>query len=167
MLKHTAIILSTVALIAHVGADDSNVLVRFRGGIGVTPLVNATTPNVVRGVKPAGPWRIADLRATVMTDGSIKVRGQGLLLAAGNSIGTNANQRVFATLICETTDPVPRSTSTEGVPLELNGDFRIDDTLTPGPPAECASPVLLIRSTSLTDNLWFAAGIPVFGEEDE
>ena len=167
MLKQTAIILSTVALIAHVAADDSNVLVRFKGGIGVTPLVNATTPNVVRGIQPAGPWRIADLRATVTTDGSIKVRGRGLLLAAGNNIGTNANQRVFATLICETADPVPRSTATEGVPLELNGDFRIDDTLQPAPLSECASPVLLIRSSSLKDNLWFAAGIPFFGGEDE
>jgi hypothetical protein len=43
------------------------------------------------------------------------------------------------------------------VPLEANGDFRIDDVLTPRPPAVCASPVLLIRNAG---GAWFAAGIP-------
>jgi hypothetical protein len=42
------------------------------------------------------------------------------------------------------------------VPLELNGDFRIDDVLNPAPPADCASPVLLIRNPG---GAWFAAGI--------
>jgi hypothetical protein len=52
--------------------------------------------NIVRGVLPgASPWRIADLRADVDTNGRIKVRGRGLLLANSNSIGQNANQRVF------------------------------------------------------------------------
>jgi hypothetical protein len=42
------------------------------------------------------------------------------------------------------------------VPLELDGNFRIDDELD-SVPASCASPVLLIRNTVGT---WFAAGIP-------
>jgi hypothetical protein len=43
------------------------------------------------------------------------VRGRGLLLASSNSIGQNANQSVFATLICEPTAPfVERSTSPAG-----------------------------------------------------
>jgi hypothetical protein len=179
MLKETAIILSTIALIAHVAADDSNVLVRFKGGIGVQPVSNVSgTPNadgtfpnvsrnIVRGVSPAGPWRIEDLSATVFTDSRIKVSGRGLLLAAGNNIGQNANQRVFATLICNTVAPfVEHNTTKDGVPLELNGDFRIDDTLNPAP-TECASPVLLIRSSTLVGNLWFAAGIPAFGEDED
>jgi len=52
------------------------------------------------------------------------------------------------------------STNTTGIPLELNGDFKIDDVLTPIPPADCASPVLLIRTAGSGN--WFAAGIPVF-----
>ena len=40
--------------------------------------------------------------------------------------------------------------------IEPSGDFRIDDSLTPAPPAECASPVLLIRNPG---GAWFAAGI--------
>jgi len=43
------------------------------------------------------------------------------------------------------------------VPLEANGDFRIDDFLSPAPPNPCVGPVLLIRNTA---GSWFAAGIP-------
>jgi hypothetical protein len=42
------------------------------------------------------------------------------------------------------------------VPLQPDGDFRIDDNLNPPPPAVCASPVLLIRNPA---GAWFAAGI--------
>jgi hypothetical protein len=120
--------------------------------------------NIVRGVPPgAGPWRIADLHAAVEVDGRIKVRGRGLLLASGNSIGQNANQSVFATLICEPAAPFfEHSTSRVGVPLEANGDFRIDDYLD-SVPSECPSPVLLIRNTG---GVWFAAGIPRVGDDD-
>jgi hypothetical protein len=120
--------------------------------------------NLVRGISPgAGPWRIADLKASVDMYGRIRVRGRGLLLASGNSIGQNGNQRVFATLICEATAPfVARNTDLAGVALAPNGDFRIDDTLNPTPP-ECPSPVLLIRNTA---GAWFAAGIPASGDDD-
>jgi hypothetical protein len=150
-------------------ADDT--LVSFKGGIGVHPVSNVAgtanadgtfpnvTRNVVRGVNPAGQlWVIDDLRAEVKVDGSITVDGQGLLLAGGNGVGTNANARVIATLICQDAAPfTERSTNPTGVPLEPNGDFRIDDILSPIPTG-CASPVLLIRNAA---NLgWFAAGIP-------
>ena len=160
--------LALVALISlPVVADDA--LVRFEGGVGVHPVSNVAgtanadgsfpnvTRNVVRGVNPAGQiWVIGDLRAKVKMDGSIKVDGHGLLLAGGNAIGTNANASVFATLICEAAAPfVERNTDAAGVPLEPNGDFRIDDILSPAP-NECASPVLLIRSAA--NRTWFAAG---------
>jgi len=79
------------------------------------------------------------------------------LLAGGNNIGLNANQSVFATLICEAAAPfVQHSTAATGVPLAADGDFRIDDVLSPPPPTPCASPVLLIRNLG---GAWFAAGI--------
>ena len=91
-------------------------------------------------------------------DGSIKVDGRGLLLAGGNGIGGNVNASVFATLICEPTAAfVERNTDAAGVPLAPNGDFRIDDVLSPAPQG-CASPVLLIRNAA--NRTWFAAGIP-------
>ncbi len=145
---------------------------------GVTTFPNVTR-NVVRGVNPAGQiWVIADLRADVKADGlgSIKVRGKGLLLAGGNGIGGNANASVFATLICQVTASDGTVTFTlhntdnddiapgiQGVPLEANGDFQIDDTLSPVP-VECASPVLLIRNAA--NQTWFAAGIPNLGNDD-
>jgi len=157
-------------------ADDS--LVKFKGGIGVIPVsagvavaptlataqtVESVNRNIVRGVQPPGQiWVIADLRADVKTDGSIKARGRGLLLGGGNNIGGNAGQSVRATLICEATAPFVLH-DTGLVPLELNGDFRIDDVLNPAPPAECASPVLLIRNPA---GAWFAAGILKRDDDD-
>jgi hypothetical protein len=169
-MKQAAVIRGILGMVASVSAQPRERLVRFDGGIGVIPASSGAGPanldgtlpnvrqNVVRGVPPgAGPWRIADLRADVDVDGHIIVRGRGLLLASGNSIGQNANQSVFATLICEASAPfVERSTARTGVPLDANGDFVIDDVLAPAP-ADCASPVLLIRNTG---GVWFAAGIP-------
>src|SRR5262245_2984744 len=89
--------------------DSGNSLVRFEGGVGVHPVSNVSgtanadgsfpnvTRNIVRGVNPAGQiWVIADLSADIKTDGQIRVRGEGLLLAGGNNIGTNAGASVFA-----------------------------------------------------------------------
>src|SRR6267143_3965905 len=158
-----------------VAADDS--LVKFKGGIGVIPVSSAagalnadgTSPNVnrnvVRGVNPPGQlWTIADLRADVKADGSIKVRGRGLLLAGGNGIGGNAGQSVRATLICEATAPFTLHNTDPVVPLEPNGDFRIDAVLDPLPPAVCDSPVLLIRNPN---GAWFAAGIVKRDSDDD
>jgi hypothetical protein len=84
------------------------------------------------------------------------VDGRGLLLAGGNGIGTNGNQSVRAMLFCGAV-----SFTSELVPLEPNGDFRIDGMLTATPPAtlpdRCDSPVLLIVNPGPR---WFAAGIP-------
>ena len=171
-------------------ANDS--LVKFKGGIGVIPVssgvavaptlgtaltVESVNRNIVRGVQPPGQiWAIADLRADVKADGRIEVKGRGLLLGGGNNIGFNANASVFATLICQvpasnpvtftlhSTDSDDLTAGIQGVPLEPNGDFRIDDVLDPTPPFDCASPVLLIRNAA---NLtWFAAGIVKLGNDD-
>ena len=176
MVKQTAVMLLALGIVVQVSAHERDLMARFDGGIGVIPVSNGAGPvnadgtfpnvrlNIVRGVSPgAGPWRIADLKATVDLDGRIKVRGRGLLLASGNSIGQNANQSVFATLICEAAAPfVLRNTDLAGVALAPNGDFRIDDTLDPAP-SECPSPVLLIRNTG---GVWFAAGIAVLGDDE-
>jgi hypothetical protein len=132
-------------------------LVAFSGGIGDITTGSADTS--VFGVPAAGQiWVIRDLQAQVKVDGRIQVDGQGLLLGAGNAVGSNANASVFATLFCANDGNVQHSTGAEGVPLQVNGDFRIQDTLSPAPPDTCTSPVLLIRVTA--NGSWFAAGIP-------
>jgi hypothetical protein len=174
MVKKAGMILFALGIVGHVSAQAADFIARFDGGIGVIPVSSGAGPinpdgtlpnvklNVVRGVNPgAGPWRIADLRAEVHADGRIKVRGRGLLLASSNSIGQNANQNVFATLICEAAAPFVEHNTLFSVPLEPNGDFRIDDTLNSVPSA-CPSPVLLIRNAG---GVWFAAGIPKLGDD--
>ena len=143
-------------------------LVRFDHGIGVDPISNVTvngttttvTPNAVRGISPAGQiWRIADLDANISTDGRIRLRGRGLLLGGGNGIGTNGGQSVFATLFCGPAATATASSSNQvGVALDSDGDFAIDDYLSPAPPASCETPVLLVR-TAAGAHPWFAAGI--------
>ena len=156
MRKTLNLLVVAVALVELAAVDTwaAESLVRFDGGIGSTPLSAGPASNVVRGVSPGGqPWVIRDLKAAVRVDGSIKVDGRGLLLAGGNTIGGNGNQSVRAVLFCGNL-----AQQSALVPLEANGDFRIDDVLTPTPPNPCSSPVLLIVSGG---DRWFAAGIPV------
>ena len=158
------LLVAVVALaVAGIASAQENTDLIFRGAIGVIPITGvaangAVNLNVVRGVNPAGPWRIADLDADVRSDGHIRVKGRGLLLAAGNGIGTNAGANVFATLFC---GPAATSTahSSNRVALETDGDFRIDDLLSPALPTSCDTPVLLIRNGA-GSGVWFAAGIP-------
>ena len=132
-------------------------LVAFSGGIG--DITTGSTETTVQGVAAAGQiWVIRDLQAQVKVGGRIQVDGQGLLLGAGNAIGSNADASVFATLFCANDGNVAHSTNAAGVPLQVNGDFRIQDTLSPAPPDTCTSPILLIRVTQ--GGTWFAAGIP-------
>jgi len=175
MVNKASVILLSLGIVAHAGATGRASLARFEGGIGVIPVsnvaVNATTGavtvnrNIVKGVNPPGQiWVIADLKADIDADGHITVKGRGLLLGGGNAIGQNANQSVFATLICEAAAPfVEHSSAAAGVALEANGDFRIDDTLDSTPSA-CPSRTLLIRSAG--GRTWFAAGIPKLGGDD-
>ena len=123
--------------------NQDNSLVKFRGGIGVIPISNVVvdantgvtvTRNMVRGVNSPGQiWRIEDLNAKIKSNGDIKVVGEGLLLAGGNNIGTNANQSVAAQLFCG-----DQTFTSPGVPLEADGDFKIDAVLSPLPlPTSC------------------------------
>ncbi|HLQ23708.1 MAG TPA: hypothetical protein VK132_10905 [Gemmatimonadales bacterium] len=155
--------LSSIALAqSPVVADES--LVRFEGGIGVIPVssvagtqnANGTFPDVnrndVRGVGPAMQlWVISSLSVDVKVDGRISVDGRGLLLAGGNAIGTAAGQMVQARLFCGTV-----AHNSGLVALDPNGNFQIDDVLSPTPPDPCSSPVLLIVNAG---GRWFAAGI--------
>ncbi len=170
-------VVSLALVLSLARADDT--LVKFDRGIGVDPVSNAqgmaatanvVTRNIVRGVQPAQLWVIAELKAEVKDDGRITVDGRGLVFAAGDTIGTAlvltptggtaASLNVFATLICENVAPfVERNTNP--VPLAANGEFKIDDVLSPPPPpASCATPVLLIRNAP--SGIWFAAGIRKF-----
>jgi hypothetical protein len=168
MVRGLLVALVALAIAGIASAQENGDLI-FRGAIGVIPVTGvaangAVNLNVVRGVNPAGPWRIADLDADVRSDGHIRVKGRGLLLAAGNGIGTNAGASVFATLFCGTAATASAHSSNR-VALEADGDFRIDDLLSPAPPTSCDTPVLLIRNGA-GSGVWFAAGIPELKSRD-
>jgi hypothetical protein len=166
--------MALVALVPSLGLSDDT-LAKFEGGIGVdgvssaagtAPTAAVVTRNIVRGVQPAAQrWAIADLSAEVKADGHITVDGQRLVFAGGDTVGTavvltpiggTAGLNVFATLICETLAPfVERNTNP--VPLTADGDFGIEDGLSPWPPASWETPVLLIRNAG--NRNWFAAGV--------
>jgi len=149
-----------LALLPLSSARADDIFLKFKGGIGVDPVSNLGVPNIVRGISPPGqPWVIRALSAEVKVDGRIHIEGRGLLLAGGNAIGTNGGQSVFATLICGTT--VHSTPVANAVALAADGDFRIDDFLSPAPLKPCDNPVLLIRSSTIPGNPWFAAGIPL------
>jgi hypothetical protein len=181
-MKIPSLLLPALVALVPLSAGAAEPLVKFDGGIGAIPvsaglgtdtMAATVTRNIVRGVQPpAQLWAIADLNADVEIDGRIKVDGRGLVFAGGNTIGTangtagsggTAVINVFATLICENTAPfTERNTNLTGVPLAENGDFMINDVLSPPPPApsSCATPVLLIRNAG--NKNWFAAGIQQF-----
>jgi hypothetical protein len=165
-MRYACLLLVSLSLMLPMTATAEEPLVRFEGGIGATPAAIAggvLVINTTRGVAPGGrPWVIESLRAEVKIDGRVSVDGRGLLLGGSDGIGTTVNQSVRARLFCGTgaTATVHQSGL---VPLEPNGDFRIDDVLAPvapttaaTPAAPCTSPVLLIVSGG---GNWFAAGI--------
>jgi hypothetical protein len=154
MNKALSACLISATLSLPLAANAAESLVRFDGGIGSQPLRAGALVNDVNGVPPGGrPWVIERLTADVRLDGRIRVDGRGLVLGGGNNIGTSGGQSVRARLYC---GGVPHDTPTL-VPLDPNGDFRIDSQVTPNPPFPCANPVLLILSGG---GSWFAAGIP-------
>jgi len=142
-----------VGLAFSLPAAADGTLVRFEGGIGSQPLRSGPAVNVVRGVNPGGiPWVIERFTADVKTDGRIFVDGRGLLLAGGDNVAGTGGQRVRARLFCGSL-----SQETGLVDLEANGDFRINDVLSPLPPVPCDNPALLIVNAG---GAWFAAGTP-------
>jgi len=162
MKKALAACLFSAALLFPVAANAQAPLLRFDGGIGVVPVRAGPAANIVRGQNPGGvPWVISRLVADIKTDGRISVDGRGLLLGGTDNIGTNANQSVRARLFCGPPPPAAGATvhDTAPVPLEPNGDFRIDGDLVPPPPNPCSTPVLLIVSGAAPGGNWFAAGI--------
>jgi hypothetical protein len=154
MSMKASLVTTTIILgiISSVPALADNSLVRFDGGIASQPLRSGPAVNVVRGVNPGGiPWVIERLSARVSEDGRISVSGRGLLLAGGDGVGTTGGQSVRARLFCGNV-----SHDTGLVALEADGDFRIDDVLSPLPPVPCDNPALLIVNAA---GAWFAAGI--------
>ena len=180
MNRSRALPLLAFTFIAFTGAASAaETVAEFDGGIGSQPLRAEGLTNDVRGVDPGGrPWEIRRLKATVRNDRrkgpTIVVRGEGLILGGGNSIGTAAAPReVAATLFCGT-DEAFNSASVQTTP---SGDFVIKSPLASETgnmalPEPCGTPaapaILLIRNApGGVPGAWFAAGIPKGLDHDD
>lgn len=152
-LAATAVLASATLLPGWALAADP--VARFEGGIGAQPLRAGALANDILNVPPGGrPWVIERLTASVRPDGQVSVDGRGLILAGGASVGTGGGLSVRARLFCDGALVGDSQT----VPLQANGDFRIDGFLGGNPPSPCNNPVLLVLNGGGT--AWFAAGIP-------
>lgn len=169
-MRNTIVMVAT-SLVASLGAGlavASDTLVKFDGAVGVHPVGGnsgagaATVVNNVRGIAPGGrPWGILKLRATIKTDGSVRAKGEGLVLAGGDNAGSRGGVRqVVATLFCAGN----LGFTSPAAELSVGGDFEIRGQLDGVPPNPCGDdatpPVLLIRNFAAgAPGAWFAAGI--------
>ena len=115
------------------------------GLVGSTP--EAQGGPVLFGVAPGGaPWTIDKSKVRIRSD-RVRVRGKGLLLInTGNAAldgTTGPVQMVAAAVFCNGSD-TPAFTSA-AVPLETDGDFRVDQDLTTPLPSPCLAPAVLVR----------------------
>ena len=99
------------------------------------------------GVAPGGaPWTIGHSEARVRAD-RVRVRGRGLLLInTGNPANdgtTGPVQMVLAAVFCN--DSTTPAFTSAPVPLDPDGDFRIDEDLTTPLPTTCLAPAVLVR----------------------
>jgi hypothetical protein len=187
--------LLTIAALCAAGAAVAhgpvfNVLFKFDDGTGVQPFIsNSGVPvlNTVAGVAPGGaPWLIRSFDALIRKNGDVRARGEGVLLAGTNNLGTRGQPRqMVLSLFCRNAPVPPALTGTlqttpfnsEFVDLDENGDFEVRGKLTDAmgatPPLSCGDtvdnrPVLLIRTVmpanattgaAAAPGAWFAAGL--------
>ena len=107
----------------------------------------------------SAPWTTTGGHVKVnLADGSIDFEVRGLVLAAGNSIGTRDGiTTVKGTLVCDTNGSTGTSAlvNTSSVTLDEQGDAHFDGVVGPFPP-ECSEPdiAFLVRAGSA----WIAFG---------
>jgi hypothetical protein len=124
---------------------------RHGGDVLRSALVGSTPPGAggpeLFGVPAAGaPWTIGQSEVRVRAD-RVRVRGEGLLLInTGNPAldgTTGPVQMVAAAVFCNGSD-TPAFTSA-AVPLDPDGDFRVDEDVTTPLPSPCLAPAVLVR----------------------
>jgi hypothetical protein len=115
------------------------------GLVGSTP--QARGGPVLFGVAPGGaPWTIAKSKVRVRSD-RVRVRGRGLLLInTGNAAldGTTGPVQMVAAAVFCNGSATPAFTSA-AVPLDGDGDFRVDEGLPSPLPSPCLAPAVLVR----------------------
>jgi hypothetical protein len=123
-------------------------------GAVVGPYVGAANP--IRGVPGGGlPWAIDEGHGKLRVDGTLEVKVEGLVLAAGDAVGTNPIANFRAIVSCQTIDAaggaavVNRPTGL--FPATTAGDSTIEATI--DLPSPCFAPIVFVTSPG---GSWFA-----------
>jgi len=118
----------------------------------------------------AGPWHATRGSAEVnLSNGNLRFDVEGLVLAAGNFIGTPGPvAQVRGTLVCDTTGTLNGNSTLVDTPLvnlSATGDARFHGNVGPLP-ATCSQPniAFLIRAGN---GLWLASGMVRTTETDD
>jgi hypothetical protein len=122
------------------------------------PYVGTTDPatnNPIRGINGGGlPWSIAEGKAVLGAGGSLVVKVEGLVLAAGPLTGTNPVGQFKAIVSCLTIDGTSAATtnvSTALFPATTTGNSKIEATV--ALPSPCFAPIVFVTSPG---GSWFA-----------
>ncbi len=144
-------IVTTTAVATQVNASSDSNRNIFRSTIIGVPVGMTGAAGTIRGVNAGGaPWVVAEGRATLHADGTIRVRIEGLLItgtgtAFDGTVGPVTGVR--ASLTCQGTNV----TATTGVfPLSASGDAQIKEVITL--PSTCVGPIILIRIGATSSN---------------
>lgn len=170
LLATVALAVGATTAFAHDGGDhhgrgerDRNNGEILRSGlVGSTPELKGGP--VLFGVPPGGaPWTIAG--SDVRVDANrLRARAEGLLLINTGKPGldgtTGPVQKVAAAVFCN--DSTTPAFTSPAVPLDRDGDFRVDAAITRPLPSPCLAPAVLIRiaqasGAPVTDGPYIAA----------
>ena len=121
------------------------------------PFVGDSTP--VRGVPGGGlPWQLDRARGELRSDGRLRVRVEGLVLARkapvpANLQGTNPIPQFRAIVSCLTPDSpeTGETVMTDPFPASPSGDARVKTTV--ALPEPCIAPIVFVTSPT---GAWFA-----------
>jgi hypothetical protein len=134
-------------------ADDKILSFDTMAGV-VRPFTGATNP--IRGVRGGGvPWTLNEAKGELRTDGQIRVRVRGLVVA---STGTNPSPQFRAIVSCLTTAvdangaPLAVNLPTNAFPASPEGDSEIEDVVIL--PSPCIAPIVFVTNPG---GAWFAA----------
>lgn len=130
-------------------SDDNAAIVKFHTLAPVTGAFVGASGTPIRGLHGGGfPWALDAADGELSSDGRLRVRVRGLVLAAGPLIGTNPLPTFRAILSYESLAPI----FTDPVPASTTGDADIDthvDLPHPG-----FAPILFVGPG--TAPVWFA-----------
>jgi hypothetical protein len=129
--------------------DGNDAIVRFHTMAPVTGQFVGSGGTPIRGIHGGGiPWALSAADGELSTDGRLRVRVRGLVLAAGPLSGTNPIPTFRAILSFETLAPI----FTDPVPASTAGDADIDTFVALPHPG--FAPIIFVGPG--TNAVWFA-----------